>query len=136
MLKYLFKVTYTDGTTFRQDHKDQSKIDPTRSAFFDVLNSGKEVKEFELGLVKVNLLDGSFFVNGVNIQVGDDLPDFKRELVFYRQHQVDLKMNYEADKKGFFKFLNKEDGDDRVTYFLGYEMDVKGKKEKRIIGFK
>jgi hypothetical protein len=121
-LKYLFKVEYTDGTKFRQPSNDVSSIDPKRSAFYDVLNSDKEVKTFEVGSIKVDLLDGIFYVNGQKIIVDELLPPCKKKLIFYRQHQHD------------FLSGSSQELDHRVTYFLGYEATIKDQKHKRVIG--
>lgn len=123
-LKYLFKVEYVDGTKFKQNKQDVSSLDRKRSAFYDVLNSGKDIKTFEVGKIKVNLQDGHFKVKGQEILVDEELPPCKRKLIFYRQHQHDFSVSSNSEL------------DHRVTYFLGWETTINRKKYKRIIGIK
>lgn len=121
-LKYLFTVEYTDGTTFKQNKEDLSSIDSTRSAFYDVVNSGKEVKTFTLTRFlekwSVNLETGDFSHNGSVFQSEENPTLGKRELVFFRQHQHDTVEGVETAH--------------RIIYFIGWK---KGKK-KQIIGIK
>jgi hypothetical protein len=122
-LKYLFNVEFTDGTTLKQTKQDVSKIDPKRSAFFDVLNSGKEIRSFTLGKLfdrwSVDLKTGVFSHNGYKFQLEENLSPVKRTLEFFRQHQHDMS-------------LEGKETDHRVTYFLGYSVG----KKKYLIGIK
>lgn len=97
MLKYYFDVEYTDGSTFTQNKEDKSATDEKRSAFYDVccdVEKGKKIKLFLLSdgqvCYAVNLLDGSFIVNGAEFRMHEmeDLKDFK--IIFYRQHTHDF----------------------------------------------
>lgn len=121
-LKHLFEVEYLDGSRFKQPSDDHSELDPKRSAFFDVLESKKEIKTFTLGNLQVNLLDGSFEVNGQKIQVGENPLPGKRQLIFFRQHQHDY------NSKTFVEVEH------RIKYFLGWQQNIKGKNYKEVIG--
>jgi hypothetical protein len=70
--KYLFLAEYRDGFIYRQSADDVSQQFPTRSAFYDIrhqpIRPERDLVRFGLfgpGMVAmVNLVDGSFFVNG------------------------------------------------------------------------
>jgi len=120
-LKYLFKATFSDGTVIKQTSKDVSKIDPKRSAFYDVLNCDKTLEKFELtGFLdkwSVNLKTGEFTHNNKKFVLEENYKG-KRKLEFFRQHQHDFNGVGETDH--------------RIIYFLGYSV----KKEKYLIGIK
>jgi hypothetical protein len=143
-LKYYFTVEFTDGSTFLQDVDDISKIDPKRSAFYDVLNCGKAIKTFKLMPIEaygdapsalVDLTDGHFEINGFIVQVDDNLPIEvaveERELIFYRQHQIDQNVTYEL-KSGDIKDV--KNGGHRIKYFIGWQTNISGKNYQRKIG--
>ena len=136
-LKYLFTVEYIDGSIFTQPKDDKSKLAKS-SAFYDVLHSDKIVKKFTLKSVEdsqsisVDLTTGDFEVNGVPVYVGDALPcPAKRELIFYRQHQHDTNVTYYV-KTGNIK--SNEPQGHRVRYFIGWQVNIKGKNYQQKIG--
>lgn len=143
MLKYLFKVEYTDGTTFKQNKEDVSSVDNAKSAFYDVLQSEKEIKTFTLTRFlerySVNLETGEFSINGTNLVVedGKTIPlienHSKLKLIFYRQHKQPMNIGYKIDTG---KITSIDAGKDQITYFIGWEITIKGKSYKRIIGIK
>lgn len=62
MFTYLFVATFTDGSEIRQTQEDRSTLEPEgRTAFYDVLNSGKEIQEFSL----VRASDGAVMITVV-----------------------------------------------------------------------
>jgi len=90
MLKYLFEVTYQDGSTFNQNLEDVSATDPKRSAFFDV--ELDQVKTFSLvgdgHTYLVDLEDGHFEIDETPIWLHDqklELENFR--LIFWRKHE-------------------------------------------------
>jgi hypothetical protein len=98
-LKYLFECHFNDGTQLLQTSEDVSKIDPTRSAFYDVVQRLDDVSVFHLfenypGYSSLNLVvdlkTGLFSLNGVPFLASDpsqSIPaDAKFRLVFFRRH--------------------------------------------------
>lgn len=122
-LKYLFTATFTDGSVIKQTKEDVSKVDPKRSAFYDVLNSKKEIRSFTLRRLfdnwSVDLKTGMFTHNGFKFQLEENLKPGKRTLEFFRQHQHD--MNREGHET-----------DHRVTYFIGFKQG----KKRFLVGVK
>lgn len=125
-LKYLFVVEYTDGSKFYQTSEDASTTDPKRSCFYDVLNSGKEIKTFSLvndrDWYTVDLTDGYFDVNGKRFFAGEILPlPAKLRLIFYREHTHNFNRNDNAE-------LSHE-----IDYVIGWQTTIKRKNYKQII---
>jgi hypothetical protein len=92
-MKYLFQAVFTDGHTITQTQADKSNIDPTKSAFYDVLTHSGELESFTLkskyqANVKavVYLKTGEILVDGVlQPYMLEAVPsDCKRELVYWR----------------------------------------------------
>lgn len=144
MLKYLFKSEFSDGTTFTQTQEDVSKIDPTRSAFYDILESKSKIKKFTLSKFfehySVNLETGEFEINGVTFEVETGKPPPiidghppELKLIYYRQHKQ--KMNVTVDTESGI-VTNATPGSDDITYFIGWETTINGKNYKKIIGIK
>lgn len=131
----LFKVKYTDGTVYQQTEEDKSSIDPKRSAFYDVLNSGKDILSFSIGPASVNLITGMFKLSLLEFQLEENLQPVKRKLIFFRQVQQDTNVDYE-NKGGVLKILNLTPSATRIKYFIGYEYKLKGKNHKFLIGIK
>lgn len=149
MQKYLFEATFKDGTIFKQTKEDISATDPKRNCFYDIAKRINELKLFSLieqipifpKCYIVNLIDGSFEINGCQIQLGwnnllDNPPDIAIppfKLIYYTQVKQHTKITYQL-KTG--KILKHEPaGTDRI-YFIGWETkNNKGKKIKRTIGF-
>jgi hypothetical protein len=138
-LKYLFKVLYHDGSTFEQSNDDKSQIDPKRSAFYDVLNSGKKIRSFGLfsqdggrdQALVVDLIDGHFEHNGMVIMPGEILPGpAPLKLIYFRQHQHDFTATYHADGPA----TDQKEVDHRITYFIGWQCNINGKNYKQVLG--
>lgn len=112
-LKYLFRVEFVDGSVVKQNKEDVSATDPKRSAFFDVLESGKEIKRFALQRFletwAVDLTTGVFEHNGSLFQLEENPSQEKKELVFFRQHQHDMVTGVGETAH-------------RIIYFLGYRV--------------
>lgn len=132
-LKYLFKVKFTDGTTFKQTDQDVSKIDPKRSAFYDVLHSEKPIKSFTLSKLldywTVDLETGEFSHNGIKFKLEWNVKPGKKELIFQRQNEQDSVATFNKDTG---KILSVEQGAHRIVYFLGYKQD----EVEHIVGIK
>ena len=128
-LKYLFTAEYDDGTSFSQTEEDVSRVDPQRSAFYDVLNSGKRVMRFHLDgqghRYTVDLRDGSFAGDGPSeFLEREEPPETPSEyrLIFYRQHQH----HFRAD-------THKQIGHE-VTYVIGWQATIGGQNFQQTMG--
>jgi hypothetical protein len=147
-LKYLFRVTYKDGSVSKQTKDDISALDPKRSCFYDVVQKLHEVWLFELietipilpKKYAVDLITGEFSVNGQRFQLGWNnimdvppdvaLPPFK--LIFYTQVKRHTRVTYQVKTGNILK--QEPAGFDKV-YFIGWEAkDNKGRNIKRTIG--
>lgn len=126
-LKYLFQVTYKDGSTYTQNEEDRSETEPeTRSCFFDVKQD--EIKSFFMfnneHQYSVNLEDGHFEVDGLPFFMHSDflLKDFR--IVFYRLREYDIEVSVEKDKVLAH----------RVAYCFGWQTNDKdGKNVQRVM---
>jgi len=136
-LKYLFIAEYTDGSFHHQSPEDKSRLEPdTRSEFYDVLQSGKEIKRFSLTdgthTVCVDLTDGQFEVNGFPLHLESEqlptIPD-TYTLIFYRQHTHSFNTKHEDNE-------NPEEISHDVEYFIGWQTTIKGKNYQQKIGVK
>lgn len=93
-LKYLFEAEFEDGTIILQTPADQSKLEPTKSEFYDVLQKEKTspLTRFALSgdgkYLLVDLRDGHFELNGVSFEAHETMPDCIRQLIFYRKHEA------------------------------------------------
>ncbi len=93
-LSYLFECHLNDGTLIQQTEEDVSTIDPTRSAYYDVVQRKADVEAFGIfndqHTYAVDLRDGHFEIDGVPffIMSGDPglAEDQKLELVYFRRH--------------------------------------------------
>ena len=117
-LKYLFQVTYKDGSTYTQNEEDKSiSGNDTKSCYFDVKQ--EDVKNFFLfnneHQYSVNLEDGHFEVDGLPFFMHTDflLKDFR--IVFYRQHTHDFTMDG-------------QEVNHRIAYCFGWQTNDKDKK--------
>lgn len=131
-LKYLFLVEFTDGTIYEQTPDDKSKLDPLRSEFYDVLQSGKVIRKFSLvgegNKVTVDLQSGLFYINGLPVLLESEKLPARPEmfdLIFYRQWTKDQNVTY-AMKTG--EILNRQDAGSFCEYFIGWKCTL-GKKE-------
>lgn len=121
-LKYLFNVRYKDGTFFSQNPEDVSATDPKRSAFFDVKQD--QVTHFELvgngNSFIVDLADGSFYINGVQIFLHDnfELTDFR--LIFFRRHRHHFT-------------LGMQEVGHEIAYHIGWQCTYDGKNYQETI---
>ena len=129
MLKYLFDVEFTDGSTYTQNLEDKSFYEPDkRSCFFDVMKAvecGRKIKLFLLSDGKngflVDLTDGHFEVNGVKFFMHEerDLTNFR--IIFFRQHTHHFNQD------------NKEIGHE-ITYRVGWQANDKdGNNVQRVM---
>jgi hypothetical protein len=132
MLKYLFTTEYENGEVFKQTPDDISQTDSKRSAFYDVLNSGKKPIRFWIegkGLLKdkylVDLTDGHFEINGKSIVLDEFIyPEYR--LIFFRQHQHDQVIDLKTNER--------KETAHRIKYFIGWQTTFKRKNIKRLIG--
>lgn len=131
MLKYLFTAEFNNGELFDQNLEDVSLIDPTKSAFYDVLQREKELVRFHLfdeennKLFTVDLRDGSFSANGAVFNMHDHLDNLTNEfrLIFFRRVRRHFSQTFT------------EMGVD-TTYRLGWQcLDKDGKNVQRVMEF-
>ncbi len=123
MLKYLFEALLLDGTSIRQTQKDASTLDPTKSAWFDVLQRLDDVDALLLhrdGLetvASVWMSDGRFRVNGNEFFVAPcgvtdrHLVGGKHRAHYYSRPTVNLVSGEEIDR----------------LYAIGWEYVINGK---------
>lgn len=127
-LKYLFKVVFVDGSEYKQTAEDVSAIDITKSCFYDVVNSGKKIKTFEIGnfwkRFKVDLTDGHFEINGETVWLSENPLPIEKELFFQRQNEQDASFLVKESQLVFQKTLGH-----RVAYLLGWENKEQGIKQ-------
>lgn len=125
MLKYLFQCIYKDNTTYEQTEDDVSITDPTRSSFYDVKMD--ELALFALHgdghTFQVNLIDGSFWVDGNKFRMHDETDKLTNEfrLIFFRRHKHEFspELNELAHK---------------TTYRIGWQCnDIDGKNIQRVM---
>lgn len=139
ILKYLFKVLYIDGSHFEQTSDDVSSIDPKRSQFYDVLQSGKKIRSFGIfgadHALIVDLRDGHFELDGVSIHP-EILPPGPAplDLIFFRQHEQDMSISYEVDNDRNPVETGREAGEHRCKYFVGWQCSLNGKGYKQVLG--
>jgi hypothetical protein len=133
-LKYLFECHFNDGTRLLQTPEDVSSIDPTRSAFYDVVQRLDDVDAFVLYepgpniVPNVNLIvdlkTGLFSLNGVPFLASNPSetipPDSKFRLVYFRRHT----------------HITNGDGEQishDTEYHLGWQTTVDGKNYQQTI---
>lgn len=93
MLSFLFTAVFEDGCFIRQTQDDVSSVDSSKSQFFDVLQKQERLVSFHLispeKTISVNLLDGSFALDGFPFNAGDPRQHEagnEYRLIFFRRH--------------------------------------------------
>jgi hypothetical protein len=125
-LDFLFVAETYNGQIIRQPENDISPLDPTKSAFYDVLQ--QKIKRFSLvgkGMIfTVDLTDGHYEVNGAIVHT--KLPPAKCELqlIYYRQVQQRLGLGTDGTQKM----------EPIVRYFIGWQTNYRGKNYKFELG--
>ncbi len=125
MLKYLFKADFEDGSSILQTQDDVSSVDPTRSAFFDVLTHESKLTEFHLVnedrsvSASLTLVTGEFSLNGARFYLDHaGIPDGTYRLVYFRRH----------------KHMSGTEGQSHeVSFFLGWQTTLDNKNIQRTI---
>jgi len=130
-LQYLFEAHLKDGTVIRQDDRDCSTLDPTKSAYYDVAQRMDEVRVFGLyndeHTYSVSLEDGHFEIDGVPFSAQPvTMPCIneggKFTLVYFRDHQQDLVVSAIVGEDGQVTQSAKP-GEHRHQYRLGWVYD-------------
>jgi len=119
-LKYLFDANFSDGSVIRQTPEDVSALDPSKSAFFDVLQRN-DLVFFRLRdrehSYSVDLIDGSFYIDTFAFEAqpsGQPIPEGgKYKLIYWRDHK--------------HIFNAGEENSHEVAYRFGWEYTVDGK---------
>jgi hypothetical protein len=95
-LAYLFECHFKDGTVLQQTQEDISTIDPTRSAFYDVLQRKNDIEVFGIfndhHTYAVDLRDGHFEIDGAAFNISpNDSFSYKEHhdyrVIYFRRHQ-------------------------------------------------
>lgn len=152
-LKYLYKATFIDGTTYEQPEDDSSVLMPgVKSSFYDFerMCEVKQLKSFEIYENKfarrrvsylVDLIDGHFEINGTRIiatpsQNLTKAPQ-KYKLIYFRERQKDATATVtmeERDGKLVPIFSNDLiNGEERLCFFIGWQCIVEEKNDKEEI---
>jgi hypothetical protein len=124
-LTYLFECLFTDGTTLKQTAEDVSKTDPTKSAFFDVVQRKNDVVSFGINNKQhsyvVDLRDGHFEIDGVPFKVHTELPQENCifRLIYFRRHQQNTTLGGKSSHT--------------VVYHIGWQTTVDGKNYQQTI---
>ena len=128
MLKYLFRVTYKDNTTFEQTQEDISSKDPQKSAYFDIDQDNIwyfELVDQETGdTFFVDLPTGAFGHNDraffMHDRTGEEgnLKDFR--LIYFRRVTKDFN-------------INMQEVGQHIAYHMGWQCTIDGKNYKRIM---
>jgi hypothetical protein len=130
MLKYLFEAHFKDDTLIQQSPDDISKIDPTKSAFYDVLQREDDLIAFGLYsnetsyTYAVDLRDSHFEINKVPFFASDalNLPrETKFRLIYFRQV-----------RRHFHVGTLEPQGID-TSFHIGWQTTVDGKNYQHII---
>lgn len=147
-LNYLFKAEFTDGSSLTQTQEDTSLLDEKRNQFYDVLNSGKELKKLTLyeqklwnpNSLSVDFQTGNFILNGAEI-ISEPIIDTKtgKEVTVKR-----TPIRYYGVKKHFnatynvktMKLLDTEELKEDRIFYIGWETKVGEETHKRVIGIK
>ncbi len=153
-LKYLFKATFTDGSTFEQPADDKSLLEDNRSSFFDFLqeSASKQLKTFELKentrlfptTYLVDLTDGHFEINGAKIIATPEqnLTKSPQEyrLVYFREVKQFASVSAYMRKEGtgLIPVLdnNLENGHTEIVFFIGWQCTIAKKNYQQLIGIK
>ena len=129
-LTYFFTCCFNDGSTIQQTPEDTSKIDSTRSAFYDVLQCIDEVETFTLTkqdgrrhTYMVDLRDGHFEIDGVPFFTSaEELPKAKFRLIYFHRHQHRVVQGQIST------------GDEAlIQYFIGWQTLIDGKNFQSMI---
>ena len=125
-LSYLFECVLSDGTSIIQTQEDISTVNPSSSAFYDVLARLDDVVRFtitnEKHIYSVDLLDGHFELDGVpfraqNEQLPQDNPVYR--LIYFRRHIHQTVMG--------------GDSTHAIEYFFGWQTTIDGKNYQQTI---
>jgi hypothetical protein len=119
-MKYLFRCEY-DNQTYSQTSEDISQTEPTKSAFYDVMD--KPIKKFwiegEGHQYLVDLQDGHFEIDGIPFKMHEEeLKDFR--IIYYRKHT--------------HQFQGTDEVGHDIEFCIGWQcLDNTGKNIKRIL---
>jgi hypothetical protein len=142
-LQYLFVAEFEDGEQIAQTAEDQSMTDPSKSAFYDVLQKSKEVAVTRFHLTNghiwytVDLRDGSFEANGLSFEAFDPynnpyirLNGPLRLIYFPNTDLVKVIDQNSLDKVTDFRHS-------MVRYFIGWQFtDKNGKNYQQTIAIR
>lgn len=137
-LNYLFVAEFADGEIIQQTPEDQSLIEPTKSAFYDVLEKSKTIKlqRFHLAnehnIYTVDLRDGSFEVNGLSFEAHDQYLEIEQplRLIYFRENHVLSAVDSNSNDKitPYKHYVNR--------YFIGWQFTKDGKNYQQTIAIR
>lgn len=149
MLNYLFKAEFKDGTSIQQTQEDVSLLDSRRNQFYDVLNSGRELKTLSITEQKVwnpttlsvNLETGNFTLNGkellmepiVDKKTGKYLVIKGRQPIKYQTVKQHANATYNVKT---LKLLDIEGTGEERIFYIGWKATVNGKSYQQVFGIK
>lgn len=119
-LKYLFIAYFADGSVITQTPEDRSTLDPTKSAFYDVLQK-TGLAQFALHgdgrACCVDLRSGIFDINGLEFEAqpcaSDEMPPGGTfRLIYFRDHRQEMNVSDLAL------------GEHHIAYRFGWEYTV------------
>jgi len=155
-LKYYFHVQYYDDTHFDQNVEDVSLRDPKRSAMYDVRLG--DVYRFWLEgcghKFLVDLSDGHFEIDDevywpeeaklitpiipLAEKIGH-VPSFEEgrlQLFYFRKHEHDAQVSTRVNAQRQPEIIAMKEIAHRITYLLGWQTMVGGKKVEKIVEIK
>ena len=125
-LSYLFEAETVTGQIIKQTPEDVSTTEPTKSAFYDVLQH--KIKRFSLigngKTYTVDLTDGHYEINGEMVYPKTPPGRPIYDLIYYRQ--VQQRINVGPNSETALTPL--------VRYFIGWQTNIRGKNYKWELG--
>ena len=142
-LRYLFGARFADGSELFQGPEDQSRVDPNRSAFFDLCEKGADdglaldsdgvaiprgdIDLFELRgehAYLVDLRDGHFEVDGTPFSMEIPPPGTKLRLIYFRRRRHHIAVG----PLGAVEELAQE-----CEYHVGWKAEWDGEQHKHVL---
>lgn len=137
MLKYLFEAAFLDQHVIQQTQHDVSAIDPSKSAFYDVLHYASDLVTFSLigpGGATVYLYTGHFRVNGTTFIANPNVvipAGTKRRLIYYRDCVASSEVEIDLQSGEVMNIGNVRQ---RIAaYVIGWQATVDGQNIQQTI---
>lgn len=131
-LDYLFIAEAENGTVISQTPDDVSRLDPTKSSFYDVLQN-LPLKKFTLvgkgHLLTVDFTDGHIEIDGRSVYSQRPPEKGKIEPIYYRKVQQMQRVTVYEDG-----FRDTQPTLPAVRYYIGWQTTYSGKNYKFELG--